>query len=974
MDANATRFELILGRADWARCFEVEPASGDVTRLGDYWNDRPTREAVGLGWDSERSELTLRKEMTIFAASPSDRRVVESDRRAAGADAFGNLYWIGPDGRSIYTRGVERRGERIFWPRPLAEVAATAGEFRPSASGAAETMLELRGLVVTDDLYLVVGTRSPAGALWFDLVGGGAPRDFWFPPGLLVGPEDLSRRKGGGFFLLDRPNRRIWEFDRHFRNVAPVGVSLLEELGSFRSETKTAPKCVPEQSWQAVDAMAIPATDPFALDTLSDGSVVVLDRPPGQSTPRLYRHDQTGWIEIPGLDVLTAAVPLGFNRRTHEFAVLRGTSDTDLDRLVLIPEAGNQAFLFVLEHLEGFWFARMRAEFLPLRLYSGKGIAVRGRDALYDSSGNWVPIRSQERPRHAREGWIQTDPYDSKLPECVWHRLMLDGCIPAEGQVEVDARAANSLDDLGTAEWQVQPSPYRRWTGSELPWLSVEASGGRDTWELLLQKVRGRFVELRFRLSGNGRVTPRLRAVRLYAPRFSYVRNYLPEIYRDEDLFGAAGGSADFYDRFVANFEGQFTALEDRMANLQVLLDPRLAPPETLAWLAEWLGAVLDPAWDVPRQRLFLRHAMELYRWRGTQRGLELALQLALDPCVSEAGLRTWVRPASSRPFRIVEHFTRRRPIGVAQVIAAVTPGCPPLKTTRWLPGDGADELHQRYRQALSSTDSALRFPVRRPTTGDSGWAQFCRDQLGFLPMAGQSDTDQWRQFLAGRYLKIQLLNDVHSAEWAEFTAIALPVRLPESGPLREDWEAFSAEARGPSAAQEALLWQEFLHRRYRTVRHLAEAYANAASFEAVVLPAELPNDVGPLQDWYDFEGVVLAMQATAHRFTVLLPARAGGGVSVAETQRSRLALADRLIRLEKPAHTVYDVQFFWAYFRVGQARLGEDTALGRSSRLPELLGPFVLGESPLARGYLSAPELPVGRLRVTDQARPYRA
>jgi hypothetical protein len=72
-----------------------------------------------------------------------------------------------------------------------------------------------------------------------------------------------------------------------------------------------------------------------------------------------------------------------------------------------------------------------------------------------------------------------------------------------------------------------------------------------------------------------------------------------------------------------------------------------------------------------------------------------------------------------------------------------------------------------------------------------------------------------------------------------------------------------------------------------------------------------------------------------------------------------RLGLARRLIDLEKPAHTVFDVRFFWAFNRVGEARLGLDTQLGAGSRAPELIPDAVVGRAYIGASFVSGPTRP---------------
>ena len=81
------------------------------------------------------------------------------------------------------------------------------------------------------------------------------------------------------------------------------------------------------------------------------------------------------------------------------------------------------------------------------------------------------------------------------------------------------------------------------------------------------------------------------------------------------------------------------------------------------------------------------------------------------------------------------------------------------------------------------------------------------------------------------------------------------------------------------------------------------------------------------------------------------MPVSAIGDLVAQETQAD---LARRLIELEKPAHTLYDVKFYWVMFRVGQVRLGIDTTVDRGSRAPELMPSMVLGQGFLSESHLA--------------------
>ncbi|MFC8507741.1 phage tail protein [Streptomyces sp. NPDC057411] len=94
----------------------------------------------------------------------------------------------------------------------------------------------------------------------------------------------------------------------------------------------------------------------------------------------------------------------------------------------------------------------------------------------------------------------------------------------------------------------------------------------------------------------------------------------LPALYADDD----------FAQRFTAGLDTVLAPVFATLDNLPSYFDPRLAPPDFLAWLASWVGGVDDPRWPVELRREAVARAVELHRRRGTRRGLVEALRLVL--------------------------------------------------------------------------------------------------------------------------------------------------------------------------------------------------------------------------------------------------------------------------------------------------------------------------------------------------------
>lgn len=942
MDVNGTRFHLLLTEDDWSR------VSG---------SDK-------VHWNSERNELTLQPTLFRFVSAAKDRLPSFSDRRGAARDRFGNWFWIAEDESEIVAFSSGSRTTSHFWPNGDGAGSAgneEAGDFRPLASTGGATSLRLRGLAVTEDHYLIVGTLDPGGLLIFDLHSGGPPtRQIW-PVSAAFAPFDMSPMPGGGVWILDRPESggpaRYWAVDRFWNVISRSQSQITVSPGTketFRAATEPEPRLeapIVFPSGISLDA----SIDAIAIEALPDGTVLILDRNGQQDFSRIYRFDlgtQRGEpVSLEDIkDLIESSKRETFKLIAHDFAFVTG-------RIYVVGTDGNQSYGFHAKAEGDQLTMEPIEEFLPMRLFGGKGVVGAGDRPYYDFGDIWVPLVEQRRPRYESEATFYTPVLDGKEPQCVWHRLLMDACIPSDTAVVIRSRAADKEGDIEFTSWNDEPSLYLRSSGSELPFVtSTMTAEGSGTWEFLFQHPRGRFMQLEITMIGSGRTTPHLRALRVYYPRFSYLEEYLPSVYREDNE------SASFVERFLGNFEGMYTSLEDKIATVQMLFDVRSVQADALDWLASWFGIALDPVWDERRRRLFIRHAMDFFRYRGTIHGLQTALSLALGESADEKLFRPpSAQSGLSNPIRIVEKFRTRRTPGIVFGDPAAVSSGPRSVTTEdsWNPTRGAEELSRLYRKSLK-LDSSVVFPLIAPEgTGGTAaeWEVFSSSTLGFTPAAASPERSRWSQYLQGRYLEMEKLNAAYDTSWSGFEQVPFPTDIPSDDPTLTDWLEFAEKDLAASNVTRKR-WQAFLSRRYRTVARLNAAYLTQwSSFDIVPIPDALPHDGAPLLDWYQFESVVLPMHDSAHRFTVMLPVAKADRLN-RQKQLDQLNLAYRIVNIEKPAHTVCDVRFYWAMFRVGDIRLGDGIPIDAGSRAPELLPPMVLGSGYLAESYL-APGIP---------------
>ena len=111
---------------------------------------------------------------------------------------------------------------------------------------------------------------------------------------------------------------------------------------------------------------------------------------------------------------------------------------------------------------------------------------------------------------------------------------------------------------------------------------------------------------------------------------------HLPAIYRRSD-----GVGRNLVREMCFVFEHMFDSIEVNLIDGWRFYDPHVAPLDFLDWLSGWTAFTLDLDWPEPQKRALIKRAVDLYRIRGTKRGLALFLMLfsGHEPDIEE---NTW--------------------------------------------------------------------------------------------------------------------------------------------------------------------------------------------------------------------------------------------------------------------------------------------------------------------------------------------
>ncbi len=123
--------------------------------------------------------------------------------------------------------------------------------------------------------------------------------------------------------------------------------------------------------------------------------------------------------------------------------------------------------------------------------------------------------------------------------------------------------------------------------------------------------------------------------VTIWVARRGYLEN-LPAIYRRSD-----GVGRNLVRELCFVFEHMFDSVEKNLTDGWRFYDPHASPVDFLNWLSQWTAFTLDLDWPEAQKRALVKRAVDLYRIRGTKRGLALFLMLFTghEPDIAE---NTW--------------------------------------------------------------------------------------------------------------------------------------------------------------------------------------------------------------------------------------------------------------------------------------------------------------------------------------------
>jgi phage tail-like protein len=282
-------------------------------------------------------------------------------------------------------------------------------------------------------------------------------------------------------------------------------------------------------------------------------------------------------------------------------------------------------------------------------------------NVAFDLSGNPITPGPQAAVQiYEKLGTMIVGPLDSLIDGCTWHRAILRGKVAEGSRVGIDTLTS----DLPLPQSQIDVQPDFAWE------TRLQCLGMDGDWDGLIRSVKGRYIWIRFTLSGNGASTPTLDNIEVEFPRIS-LRRFMPAVY------GFEPASADFTDRLMGLPDRVLREFEHELDYQAADYDPLSTP--FLDWLASWIGVPQDRQVPEALRRRMLKEAGKGQAMTGTVHDLwrQLVLMFGFDQvrttCQCDATPCSCNKPAETCPPTpkhvwqwtppplILEHYKLRR-------------------------------------------------------------------------------------------------------------------------------------------------------------------------------------------------------------------------------------------------------------------------------------------------------------------------
>jgi phage tail-like protein len=214
-------------------------------------------------------------------------------------------------------------------------------------------------------------------------------------------------------------------------------------------------------------------------------------------------------------------------------------------------------------------------------------------------------------------GSYRSQRLDGRLPGCAWDTLRCRLHLGAGHSFSV----ATHTSDVDRGDAGVAALPDSEWSAA------VDLAGPYDgKWDALISSPEGRYLWLRLQLTGSPGQEASIEWISIGYPRNTSLR-LLPALYSTRE------GGRDLNERLLAAFDAMRDGVLAEIRALGRVIDPRTTDASSsrdfLTWLATWLDVDALRSWPEARRRAVIAHAGDLFRLRGTPRGIALFIELA---------------------------------------------------------------------------------------------------------------------------------------------------------------------------------------------------------------------------------------------------------------------------------------------------------------------------------------------------------